>query len=136
MNFKYIIFILIFISLFLETSLISFPLVLTLSLLCYMLYPQVSTVVFVFFAGLILDSLNLAPIGTTSFAILISFSVVEAIKSTFTLSDYRLIILVLFAGSYVYALLFQYNANILIYVALYLILGIIAYQLSKNKLLW
>ena len=136
MNFKKILFVAIFVSLFFDATFFSIPIVFPLCILCYILYPDVETVIISLAAGIVLDSLRLTPIGITALALAISFSILEVIKKALTFKDYKLIIITLFIGTYIFATIFSYNDNLLPYIVVYVMGGLVVYYLSRKKLLW
>ena len=127
MNLKIILYVLIGVSLILETTLITFPLTYILVLALYSLYPKKRTIITAFFAGLILDSLKLSPIGITSIIFLFSFLGFEMMKQVSELKDFRINILIIAVLSFIYAEVFSYSANILIYA---LVFGLAAFTIS------
>lgn len=136
MNFKKILFVAIFVSLLFDATLFSVPIVFPLCLLCYILYPDLETIVVSLLAGIVLDSIRLTPMGATVLIMALSFCILETVKRSLALKDYKLIILILFIASYVFATIFSYSNNLLIYVLIYAGVGVAAYYLSKKKILW
>ena len=140
MNFKNIIIAAIFVSLLFETTLISFPIVVTLCLLAYILYPETAVLIAAFAAGFLLDTLRLSPAGSTLVILAAVFVCIEAVKHSFDLKDWRAILLILFVASFIYASIFSYGASLLVYAIIYGVAALSFFYLSKNptfrKLLW
>ncbi|HVT00942.1 MAG TPA: hypothetical protein VHE53_01755 [Patescibacteria group bacterium] len=126
----------ILIFLFFESSLISLPIVFILCLITYFLYPEISTIIFVFFIGLILDTLRITPIGLSSLAIIASIGIVELIKNAIEFKDIKLITTFLFVASYIYARLFSYSPNILVYFLIFLFSFVIFSYFINSRILW
>jgi hypothetical protein len=108
-----------FFSFFLEGSVFSFPLVFACLALLYILRPGPAMVLVGFIAGFILDALRLSPVGEASFAIVGTFLIIEILKREVTFKDYKFVIFFLFIASYIYAVIFNYSNNLIIYLLLF-----------------
>ncbi len=135
MNLRIILFLALFSSLIFELTIISFPLVFVICLISYILYSDEVSLIGAFVAGLILDSINLNPLGLSSVIILSSFLLIDAARRIFEIKDYRLIILILFVTSYAYAVIFSYSSNILIYISVFTFSALI-YSYFHKKMAW
>lgn len=138
MNTRLILAILLFLSLFVETSYLAFPFVFVICITSYILYPDLKTFVLVALTALTLDALKASTIGLTSLTIFISIFAFEVSKSAFEIKDYKIIMLVLFVATFVYANIFSYSNNILLYIVLFTAAGIVLhfYRKSPNVRLW
>ena len=125
-----------FISLFFELTLVPFPIVFLVSLVLYILYPKVRTVIFASIAGLLLDILNVSLPGFTPLAILISFLIIDLYKKAFDIRDWRVLFIILFISTYIYAKIFSYSSNLLLFILVFGTTGIIINYTTKRKLLW
>lgn len=135
MNTRLIISLLLFVSLFIETSLVAFPFIFILSVITYILFPDLKTFMTVFLIGLGLDILKASPVGATPLVIFSSFSLLDLVRRVFELKDYKIIILILFIMSLIYSKVFSYTDNLLIYILLFGgSLGFISYFYKKS--LW
>lgn len=123
-------------SLFLELTLFPFPLVFIFSLLLYILYPRSTSVIIGFCAGLILDAVKVDAMGITPFAIVAASMIVELFNKALELKDYKFIILFLFLASYIFALIFGYNRNILLYAGVFVSIAFGISYLFKRRILW
>lgn len=108
-----------FLSLFIETTFIAFPLTLIFSILLYILYPETKTFLLILFASLVLDALKLSSIGLTSVFIFFPLLIVNLLRKTLEIKDYKIIIVFLFAASFIYAKLFSYTDSLLTFVLIF-----------------
>ncbi|OGH17240.1 MAG: hypothetical protein A3C30_01385 [Candidatus Levybacteria bacterium RIFCSPHIGHO2_02_FULL_40_18] len=125
-----------FISLFLESTVISFPFIFLISLIYYIFYPSTRTLITAVLAGLFIDILSVSIIGQTSLAILISYLLIEFYKKAFDTRDWRILLILLFTATYIYSNIFPYENNLLIYLSLFVSIGIIIFNLTHDNNLW
>lgn len=111
---------LLFISLFIEASFISFPFVFLFSLLFYIVRPETRTVITVIFFGILIDIMNVAIIGLTPLSLLIVFLFIEAYRKAFDFKDWRILLSILILSSFFYANFFSYTNNILLFLSIFL----------------
>lgn len=135
MSIRLALFLILFFSLFFESTIVTFPLVLIFSVLLYILYPDYKTIILGFLCGVILDIIKVSQVGATSTIILLSFLTLSLIKKGFEIKDYKTIILFLFASSFIYSKYFSYTDNLITYSLIFAGAGIFIFYLRK-KLLW
>ncbi len=123
-------------SLFLESTLIFFPFVFLTSLLFYIIYPDVRTVILTAFFGILTDIANVSIIGQTTLAILIAYLFIELYKRAFDTRDWRIILLMLFIATYFYASVFIYENSLLIYLLFFVCVGVVINYFVHKKTLW
>lgn len=136
MNLRLILVLLIFTSLFFETAILALPFLFTVSILSFMFFPDLKTLIIVFIAGILLDILKVNTVGLTPIIIFSSFIILVFIKRVFEIRDFRINLLILFFSSFVFANFASYSDNLLIY---FMIFGSIWFSLSyflKTRLLW
>lgn len=132
--FKILLLLAIVLSLFVENTLVAIPLVIFFSILFYIVEPTVLSVIFIFFIGLICDVLKINQIGMTSLFLMLVVGFIYLYRNTFELTDLKITIIFPFIFSYIYAILFSYNANIFLYLFLLVISeGIVYYFTRKTK---
>lgn len=135
MNIRLALSLILFFSLFFESTILAFPLVLIFSVLLSILYPDYKTIILVFLCGVILDIIKVSQVGSTSTIILLSFLTLSLIKKGFEIKDYKTIILFLFASSFIYSKYFSYTDNLITYLLIFGGAGIFISYFRK-KLLW
>lgn len=124
---------LLLLALILDSTLISLPLLFGFCILLYILYPDMASVVLIFLAGLAIDILRMAPIGSTSFAMIITCGFIYLYRNTFELRDLQFVVILPFVFAYIYAALFNYNANPIIYLLLFLMVEGLVYYFGRNR---
>lgn len=112
---------------FLESTLIEVPLVFIFLFLTTIIYPKNTTLLIVFFTGIVLDILSVRIIGETSLFLLVYFLIVLLYRSKFEIKGYYSILLFSFIGSLVYILIFKYENPVFISI----LSGIIAVSIYK-----
>ena len=136
MNLRLILVLLILASLFFETAILALPFLFIVSILSFMLFPDLKTLILVFIVGILLDILKVNTVGLTPVITFVSFIILVFIKRVFEVRDFRINLLILFFSSFVFANFASYSDNLLIY---FLIFGSIWFSLSyflKTRLLW
>lgn len=136
MNLRLILALLLFLSLLVETSYFTFPLVFIICVTYYILYPDLKTFALAAFTALTLDALKASPLGLTSISIFISIFIFEVSKSAFEIKDYKIIMLFLFVATFTYANIFSYSNSLLLYILVFLMSGIVLSFIYRRKLLW
>ena len=116
MNPRNILVLFLFLSVAIESTVFAFPFIFVVSLILYILFPDTKTIVYTFIAGLLIDTLRTSIIGTTPITLLISFLILDLIKTRMLLNSYKTILLVLFASAFLYGNIFSYEDDLLIYV--------------------
>ncbi|MBI4091888.1 MAG: hypothetical protein HY427_01640 [Candidatus Levybacteria bacterium] len=122
--------------LFFELTLIPFPVVFLISLVFYILYPEVRTVIFTTTAGLLLDILSVSIIGQTSLVILVSFLIIDIYKKAFEIRDWRASFVILFISTYIYAKIFSYETSPLLFIVVFGVAAILINYFMRGRLLW
>jgi len=122
-------------ALFLEGTLVSLPLVFIFSLGLYILYPEEITLIFVFLAGAALDVMRFSTIGITPFVMVVCFIIINFYKRGFELNDYRVILFMLFVSSLIYASIFDYSTEIIVYFAIFGGFALIFSYFTKSELI-
>ena len=133
MNVRTLFIVAVIISLFLQTTLVSLPLVFILAFTMFVFYPDSKSLIVGFFAGVVLDILKLNVIGLTPIIIIGSFLLIQIIRKLAELKDYRVVLFLLFAASYIYASTFSYSNNIFWFAGIYLTIGLIIFYF-QNKI--
>lgn len=121
-----------FVSLFLELTLVSFPFVFLISLPFYILYPDVRTITVTVVFGVLADIINVSVIGQTPLAILITYLFIELYKKAFDTRDWRILISILLAAAYIYSRIFSYYSNPILFISLF----IFAWAIVRTNKLW
>ncbi len=119
MNPRNILVLFLFLSVAIESTVFAFPFIFVVSLILYILFPDTKTIVYTFIAGLLIDTLRTSIIGTTPITLLISFLILDLIKTRMLLNSHKTILLVLFASAFLYGNVFSYEDDLLIYVAVF-----------------
>jgi hypothetical protein len=132
MRIKTLLYILIILAFFFDGSFISLPIVFGLCILLYVISPTPISILMGFLAGIIMDMLRLTPIGATSLALVLSCGFIYVYRNTFELNDLKFIILLPFVFAYLYALFFNYNTNIFIYLGALGVTEIVIYFLNTR----
>lgn len=101
-------------SVLLESTFVSLPLTLIVSVLYYVLFPQLRTVVIIFLAALALDSMRVTMIGISPLIILTIIFVLNLNERLFDIRDYLYLVAVVILGSLVYSNIFSYQINVMI----------------------
>ncbi len=136
MDFKNILLVFLALSLFVETTIFSFPFIFAFCLLLYIFFPGGRTVFSAFIASLIIDVLKAAPPGLTALAIFTAFIAIDLYRGAFELKDYKIILLIIFGFSFAYAKFASYADNLLVYIMVFGGLGLSFAYFHKKKLLW
>ena len=132
---KTLIFPVMLVLIFLEFTFISFPFVLLILLLSYILYPSVRFIILACIIGIIVDSISLSTIGKTPLFLVASFLLIDVYKKAFEIKDSRVLAGILFVLTFVYSRLFSYSDSLFMFV---LIFGIAAFAIryvAKNQVL-
>ena len=139
MNLKIALIILLFTSLFFQSTLFSFPFVIAFSIFLYILYPEKIILVSVFITSLLLDSVNANVVGITAIFIFCAFVLLDILRNVFVVKDSRIMLLFIFISSYFYAKFLMYQASTVFYIVL-LLLSLSGYLFTKrileSKKLW
>ena len=125
-----------FISLFFELTIIPLPIVFLVSIIFYVLYPSIRTIIFVMIAGLLLDILSVSVPGLTPLAALVSFLIIDLYKKAFEIRDWRVFLLILFISTYGYARIFSYSNNLLLFILAFGTAGVIIKYFTRGKTVW
>ena len=134
MVYKNILLALIFVSLFFETTIFSFPLVFVFSLVAYILYPEIPVIIAAVLAGLILDALKVSTIGATPVVTIFAFFIIEVFQKALAIKDFIFIFVFMFAASYLYAVLFSYSNNLALYLFIYGLAGFATFYSVRKAL--
>lgn len=119
MSIKQFLVFLLFLSVIIESTVFAFPFVFIISLILYLTAPSTRTVIYAFIAGLLIDIVRLSTIGLTPLAILISFLILDMVKTRMLLNSHKTILLILFVAAFLYGNFFSYNGNLLVYVSVF-----------------
>lgn len=136
MNIRSVLLILTIALLPLEGTILSLPLVFTLSLLFYTLFSDESTLFVVFAAGFVIDILRIIPPGSTLIAMALSFLIIYFWRWLFEPRDLRVALGIIFVCSFVYAKFFDYSANVLVYCSIFVFSVSVISYFTKRKVLW
>lgn len=132
---KLLFFILLF-SLFLELTIIPFPITFLIVLLLYLLYPKTQNIIVAIIIGVILDILTVRTIGQAPLFILASFLIIDLYRKAFEIKDPQVLLVILGIATYIFAKVFSYSSSILIFIMIFGTLGLIVYYFSGNKKVW
>ncbi len=136
MNIRPILYILMFASLFIDSTLISFPLLFILCLLNYILYSDIKSLTTGVFALILLDILRVSQIGLMPAFFLVTCLVLNLYKKNFEIKDFKMVIFFLFIAGLSFAAVFNYSPNILIYVLVYGVASLVFVYFYKKQNLW
>ncbi|RJP47580.1 MAG: hypothetical protein C4584_00310 [Armatimonadetes bacterium] len=114
---KYLLLLLLILSLFLEGILFSLPLVFILSLVILVFYPEKKIYFFVFVVGFFLDSLRVVNPGITSLMVFSFYFIFQIYQNIFEVKDYKLLILLVFVSSLIYGKFSDYYVSLPWYIA-------------------
>ena len=122
MNFRNILLFFLGLSLILETTFFSFPLVVIFSLFLFILFPSVGILITIFIAGLFLDNVKAGMLGGTPLFLFLYFLFLTVYQKVFNFKDSLTVILFIFLATVVYAYIFTYSVNIFSYVLFFALL--------------
>ena len=132
---KSILFFMLFLFLFLETTIFSFPTVAIISIILYIYFPDVSTLLIIFIATLILDMLRLTPIPATFIFLILGFAAIEYFRKSLDFSDVKSTMLIVFIGAFVYARLFEYYPSVLFYGVIFVLTFFVINFIAKKYII-
>lgn len=104
------------ISVILESSLVSFPLLVLISCMIFFLNSSKESFFLIFIASLILDSLRVLPIGANPIFIFIVFLVLDLYRKNFETADVNPVIFLILVSLLVYAMLAGYFPGIVFFI--------------------
>lgn len=133
MNLKSILLIIIFLSLFIDSTIVSLPIVFAISILYYILFPNSATVFFLIFLMLILDVLRVIPLGLSSVALSVSFISIYLVRTFAEISDTKVVGILIFIITLIYARIAEYSTNLFIYTFIFLICSLLFIYFSPKK---
>lgn len=136
MNIRPILYILMFVSLLIDSTLISFPLLFILCLLNYILYSDIKSLVTGFFVLTLLDILRVSQIGLMPAFFLVTCLLLNLYKKNFEIKDFKMVIFFLFVASISFAAIFNYSPNIFIYILVYGVASLVFVYFYKKHSLW
>lgn len=105
---------LLFLLVLLESTVIAFPLLLICSIITFMLFPGVRTIITIFFAAFALDVLKMNNIGLTPLIIFAVIFVLSFNDKLFDIRDYAYIFGVVVIGVIVYAIVMNYQVSLIL----------------------
>lgn len=111
---RILLYFLLFVLVIVESTLYSFPFVLTASLITYLLFPRVSTLVIIFLAAFALDVVRIYNIGVTPLVIFVIIAALSFNSKIFDIRDYLYILGVSVLGSIIYANIMNYHINLVL----------------------
>ncbi len=133
MSLRNILVLLLFLSFVIESTVFAIPFVFVVSLVLYILFPDLKTIIYTFIAGLLLDITKVSIIGLTPLILLILFFGLDLIKTRMLLNSYRTILLLLFASAFLYGNFFAYEDNMLIYASIFGISYLLILYFNKKS---
>lgn len=119
MGIKIILFFFLLLAILLQTTVISFPLFIIFSIILYILYPELDSVFIIFVGAVILDILQITPIGATALFVISFLLIINFAQKFFNTRDYKSILLIIFIASIAYALIFSYGVNWFLYILIF-----------------
>ena len=125
--------ILLFLFVLLESTIISFPLVLVASVIAFVLFPEIKTLVVIFLAAFVLDSVRLHMIGITPLVIFAIIFILNFNREFFDIRDYVYLLAVVILGVIVYSHIMDYGISLMISGMIVGALIIFGSVLLKNK---
>lgn len=138
MTLRHILFLLIFLALFFDGTLLSVPIVFALSVLAYIIFPDSSTVSYLILYGLILDILRINMIGLTPIAMSVTFLSIYLWRQSAEIKDYKFAVGIVFIATYIYAHVSNYTTNLIIYIFLFSFSVLIFnyFRTKRGRFLW
>lgn len=136
MEAKNILAVLLILSIFIETTVFSFPFVFVLSLLLFIFFPEMRILFLIFFISLLMDVLKSSATGIYPLVIFSSFALIALYRKAFELKDYKVVLLILFLLTFAYAKFASYADNLIIYVVIFGGSAIFFAYFLKKKLTW
>lgn len=100
---------LLILSLFIETTLISFPLFVFFSILFFFFSRQLRDALIIFFLGFVLDAARVAPFGFTSLYLSLTFLLLGSDASFFNIQDVWFFAFLVFVVTVLYGFLSGYS---------------------------
>ncbi len=134
MSIKSFLLILLFLSLFFESSFFSFPFVVAFSIFLYILYPEKLVTICIFSASVMLDVISANTIGVTPLFIFSILIFLEILKNVFIVKDARILLGFMILFSYIYAKFYMFGSSVILYASLFIAL-IFSYLVTKKILL-
>lgn len=133
MNVKNLLLFFLILSCFLETTVVSFPLVVICSFFLFILFPSLKIFAAIFAAGLLLDSLKAGNVGATPLFLFCVFLLLTLYQKVFNFKDLETLVFFIFAGAILYSYLFLYSVNLFTY-ALFFAVLLLAVRYFKKSL--
>lgn len=125
---------LLFILVLVESTLIAFPLLLICSVITYLLFPGIRTLVAIFLAAFALDVVRMHHVGLTPLVIFAIIFILSFNDKIFDIRDYAYILGVVILGAIVYALVMNYQLSQILIGMMTGSLVLIGYWFMKQRL--
>ncbi|OGH11219.1 MAG: hypothetical protein A2857_02315 [Candidatus Levybacteria bacterium RIFCSPHIGHO2_01_FULL_36_15] len=137
LSYKNVLFFFLLVSVVLESTLISFPLFLILSIILFLLDNSVKTMFYIFFMSLILDSVHAERVGVSAIFIFTSFLLLNFYKKGFEITDLKAVVFVIFISSFLYSKVVGYNPGFIFSIAAVTFFSFIFLRFIRRKIfLW
>ncbi len=121
-----------FLSVIFETVFFSFPFVLFFSIMLYLYNYSRTNIIFIFIAGFLLGSLRADYFAANSIFILATIIVISVYQSAFEVKSLKFTLIFSFISLIIYANLFSYHLNILLYSGFFLIVYLLYFYLGGS----
>ncbi len=121
----------ILIMLWLESTIISLPLMLIIIMIIHILYKEMWVMGFAFLAGLILDIAAVRPLGSTSIFLVCWLFLIILYERKYEIDSYQFVLAASFIGSLAFLILFNYP-NVIIQAIVNSFIALIIFSSFKS----
>ncbi len=130
---RIVLYCLLFILVLVESTLVAFPLLLICSVITYLLFPGVRTLVVIFLAAFALDVIRMHHVGLTPLIIFAIIFILSFNDKIFDIRDYAYILGVVILGTIVYAIVMNYQLSQIVLGMTMGSLALAGYWFGKQK---
>lgn len=88
------------------------------------------------FLAFLLDAIKASNVGLTPLLLSISFISIYSARRLFEIKEYKIVLLMIFVLTYLYALISGYTTNLIIYLLIFALAGVTFSYFSKSKFLF
>lgn len=133
MNIRIWLLILLFISLFIDSTLVSFPLVFILSVYLLMLFKKKRVYIIVFLTTLVLDALRVEPLGVSAIAVFATSFLISLYSRQLHAADIFFLTVFIFGASFIYGNFVGYSSSVLLYLLSFVFVNILFFVLYSKR---
>lgn len=133
---KNLLILLLFFALLIETTIISFPLFLFVSVVFFVLYPDTKTLLVLLAGSMVLDFLTSGNLGASALFLFAALLFLSVYQGVLDIKNYKILLVALFAFSLVYAYIFSYTLNFIVYLLIYGTIFTALFVGFKKKLIY